>query len=180
MSGAIMPAPLAKPLIVTTVLPMLVLAVATLGKVSVVMIALAASSQGSGRAAATMPSSTPSNALALSGSPITPVEARNTSAGLQPTARAAISAVNLQAARPVLPVKALALPELTTSARGFAPLSLSRHHSTGADGHLDLVNTPAATVPSSNTASSTSVRLAYLMPAAAVASFTPAIGGISG
>ena len=70
-----------------------------------------------------MPSMTPSNALASSGSPMTPVEARNTSFGLQPMARAAISAVNLQACRPLLPVKALALPELTTSARGFAPLS---------------------------------------------------------
>ena len=180
MSGAIMPAPLAMPLMVTAALPMLVLAVATLGNVSVVMIALAASSQKSGRAASTSPSITPSNALALSGSPITPVEARKTSAGLQPMARAAISAVNLQACRPVLPVKALALPELTTSARGLAPLSLSRHHSTGADGHFDWVNTPAATVPGSNSASSTSVRLAYLMPAAAVASFTPAIAGMSG
>src|SRR6185295_13767761 len=97
MSGAIMPAPLAMPLIVTLALPMLVLAVATLAKVSVVMIALAASSHGS--------------------------------------ARAVMSAVNRQALRPLLPVKALALPELTTSARGFAPFSRALHHSTGADGH---------------------------------------------
>ena len=53
------------------------------------------------------------------------------------------SAVNLVAARPVLPVKALALPELTTSARALPALRLARHHSTGADGHFDLVNTPA-------------------------------------
>ena len=44
MSGAIMPAPLAMPLIVTVVLPSLTVAVATLGKVSVVMIAFAAAS----------------------------------------------------------------------------------------------------------------------------------------
>ena len=50
MSGAIMPAPLAMPLIVTSTSPIFALAVATLGKVSVVMIALAASSQPSGRA----------------------------------------------------------------------------------------------------------------------------------
>ena len=99
--------------------------------------------------------------------------------GLQPMARAAISAVNLQACRPVLPVKALALPELTTSARGFAPLSLSRHHSTGADGHLDLVNTPAAVVPGSSTRQQHVGAVAYLMPAAAVASFTPAISGMA-
>src|ERR1041385_784642 len=97
MSGAIMPAPLAKPLIVTVALPSLALAVATLGNVSVVMIAWAASSQASGVAAATRPSITPSKALALSGSPITPVDARNTSAGLQPKARAANSAVKLPA-----------------------------------------------------------------------------------
>src|SRR4051812_7151353 len=113
MSGAIMPAPLAIPLMVTVVFPILAVAVATLGNVSVVMIALAASSHGSGLAWATMPSITPSNALALSGSPMTPVEARNTSAGRQPTARDVIFAVKAQASRPLLPVKALALPELT-------------------------------------------------------------------
>src|SRR4029078_145994 len=99
--------------------------------------------------------------------PITPVEARNTSDGAQPIARAVISAVSRQASRPILPVNALALPELTTSARGLAPFSLALHHSTGADGHLERVKTPAATVPGSSTASSTSVRPAYLMPAAA-------------
>ena len=36
--------------------------------------------------------------------------------------------------------------------------SLARHHSTGADGHFDLVKTPATVVPLSITASSTSVR----------------------
>ncbi len=43
MSGAIMPAPLAKPLIVTVAPPSRALAVASFGNVSVVMIALAAS-----------------------------------------------------------------------------------------------------------------------------------------
>ena len=42
MSGAIMPAPLAMPLMVTVALPSFTVAVATFGKVSVVMIALAA------------------------------------------------------------------------------------------------------------------------------------------
>ena len=76
MSGAIMPAPLAMPLIVTPTPPMVALAVATLGKVSVVMIARAASSQFSARASPASFSSTPSNFDASSGSPITPVEAR--------------------------------------------------------------------------------------------------------
>src|SRR3954470_18367033 len=102
------------------------------------------------------------------------------SAGLQPMALAAIFAVNWQACRPVLPVKALALPEFTTRARALPCLRLRRHHSTGADGHLDLVKTPATVVPGASSASSTSVRFAYLIPAAAVASFTPAIGGRTG
>ena len=79
MSGAIMPAPLAMPLMVTLALPSLTVAVATFGKVSVVMIALAASIQSSGVGVSASVASTPSNLVASSGSPITPVEARNTS-----------------------------------------------------------------------------------------------------
>ena len=61
MSGAIMPAPLAMPLMVTVAGPSRAVAVATFGKVSVVMIALAASSQPVGSARATSSSMTPSN-----------------------------------------------------------------------------------------------------------------------
>src|SRR5262249_52892736 len=158
MSGAIMPAPLAMAQMVTVVLPMLVLAVATFGNVSVVMIALAASSQPPGLAFATIPSMTPSKAAASSGSPITPVEARNTSAGLQPTARAASRAGNRHAPRPSLPGKAVALPELTTSARAVPDLRFARHQSTGAEAHFERVRTPATAAGSSNSTSSTSVR----------------------
>jgi hypothetical protein len=77
---------------------------------------------------------------------------------LQPAAFAAMSAVNFVAARPVLPVNAFALPELTTNARALPDFRIARHHSTGADGHFERVNTPAAVVPGSNSASSTSVR----------------------
>ncbi len=55
MSGAIMPAPLAMPLTVTVALPMRAVAVATLGNVSVVMIALAAARKSPGLARATRP-----------------------------------------------------------------------------------------------------------------------------
>ena len=158
ISGAIIPAPLAMPLMVTFALPSFTVAVATFGKVSVVMIALAAAIQPSGAAFCASVPSTPLNLLASSGSPITPVEARKISSALQPTAFAAIDAVSVVAWRPVLPVKALALPEFTTSARASPPLSLARHHSTGADGHFDWVKTPATEVPLSITASSTSVR----------------------
>src|SRR6266567_3534651 len=149
MSGAIMPAPLAMPLIVTFALPSFTVAAAT---------------HSPGAACSASVPSTPLNLVASNGSPITPVEARNTSPELHPTALAAIDAVSAVACRPVLPVKALALPEFTTSARANPPLedlppfNLARHHSTGADGHFDLVKTPATAVPLSITASSTSVR----------------------
>ncbi len=158
MSGAIIPAPLAMPQMVTLALPSLASAVAPLGKVSVVMMALAAACQVSGAAAATRLSSTPSKARASSGSPMTPVEARNTSLGRHPAACDAMSAVSLVASRPLRPVKALALPELTTRAAARPALTRARHQSTGADGHFDRVKTPATVVPGSNNASSTSVR----------------------
>ncbi len=81
MSGAIMPAPLAMPLMVTLALPSFTVAVATFGKVSVVMIALAAFIQSPGAAVSASVPSTPSNLVASSGSPITPVEARKISFG---------------------------------------------------------------------------------------------------
>ena len=107
----------------------------------------AASSQPSGRASCASFSSTPSNLCASSGSPMTPVDARKIWRSGAPVAAAASFAENLTACAPVLPVKALALPELTSSARALPPLSRSRHQSTGAEGHLDLVKTPATVVP---------------------------------
>jgi len=136
----------------------LAVAVATFGNVSVVIIAWAAAKKSPGCARTFRLCMTGANFEASSGSPITPVEARKISAGLQRAALAAISAVSLVAARPLLPVKALALPELTTSARALPDFRLARHHSTGADGHFDLVKTPATAVPGSNSTSSTSVR----------------------
>ena len=139
-----MPAPLAMPLIVTSRSPSRTRRVASFGKVSVVMMARAASSQPPGSPRAAQSESTPLNFAASSGSPMTPVEARNTSAGAQPAASAAISAVSLTASRPFRPVKALALPEFTTSApRGAAAARWARHQSTGAEGQRERVNTPA-------------------------------------
>jgi hypothetical protein len=147
MSGAIMPAPLAKPQIVTGSAPIRAMAAAPLGNVSVVMMAVAASCQAPGAALATSRSMTASNRVASSGSPITPVDARNTCEGLQPAALAAMSAVSLVAVRPDLPVKALALPELTTRALATPALRCARHQSTGAEGHFERVKTPATVVP---------------------------------
>ncbi len=177
MSGAIMPAPLAIPQIVTVALPSFAPAVAVFGNVSVVMMARAASRKRPGSAFATMPSSTPSNLPASSGSPITPVEATKTSAGLQPIAFAASSVVKRTCALPFLPVNAFALPELTTSPAALPRFTCFRHHSTGAEGHFERVNTPATAVPLSKAASRTSVRPRYLMPADPVASRTPSIAG---
>ena len=93
-----------------------------------------------------------------SGSPITPVEAMNTSPGAHPMVLAAASATSSTASIPLWPVKALALPELTISARALPPLSCWRHQSTGADGHFERVKTPATSAGESNTAIITSVR----------------------
>src|SRR3982074_2297385 len=101
---------------------------------------------------------TPPNFVASRGSPITPVDVRKTCDGLQRVAAAAILAVSLVASRPDLPVKALALPELTTSPLATPCLSCARHRSPGADGHFHRVNTPAPVVRGSNSANSTSIR----------------------
>ena len=158
MSGAIMPAPLAMPLIVTGTPPSLTVAVATFGKVSVVMIARPRSSiAGRGLTRERL-----EHAVEFAG-----IERLADHAGRgeidlvggcsrRPSPRAA--AVSAIACLPFLPVKALALPELTTSARAVPSFSASRHQSTGADGHFERVKTPATAVPSSSSASSTSVR----------------------
>src|SRR6185295_16836900 len=112
-----------------------------------------------------------------SGSPMTPVDARNTSCGRQPKAPAAASATLRVPSSPAFPVKAFALPLFTTSARAAPEARHLVHHSTGADAVLDLVKTPAACVPGASAASNTSVRSRYLIPACPVAKRTPASGG---
>jgi hypothetical protein len=141
------------------------------------MIALPASAQRSGSALAAIASSRCAKRPASSGSPMTPVEARKTSSVRHPAAFAAASAVMRVASRPFLPVKALALPELTTSARALPPARWARQRSTGADGHFERVKTPATSVPSAKVISIRSVRFLYLMPASAVTMRTPSIGG---
>ncbi len=100
---------------------------------------------------------------AFSGSPITPVEATNTCPTGTRSASAAAPAVASTAARPALPVKALALPELTRMANPPAPppfsaASFSSHQSTGPERVADRVNTPASVEPSATSASITSSR----------------------
>src|SRR6185312_10966935 len=82
-----------------------------------------------------------------SGSPITPVEARNTSDDRQPITPAADSATARAPSKPALPVKAFALPLFTTRPRACPAFSEALHQSTGADAVLDFVKTPATCVP---------------------------------
>ena len=127
MSGAIMPAPLAMPLIVTVDAAELdACAVATFGKVSVVMIARAASNQGSPAAAGcAMSPSTPANF----GRRRAARRSRRSRRGRPPLGgsrrlrppTSPVSAVALAALRPV---KALALPELTTQRPRLPPAQI--------------------------------------------------------
>ena len=101
-----------------------------------------------------------------SGSPITPVEARNTSRGGSPPVW-----------QPHPPLPAPPITGLAGKGIGVAGIDQKRprlavgrwvrHQSTGADGALERVRTPATEVPGSNTASSRSGRPRYFMPLSA-------------
>ena len=141
MSGAIMPLPLAMPLIRTSAPPMLASRVAALGNVSVVMMPRAAFSHASGRSARAARAGRRSGARATA--------LRRSRRWSQKYLRGAAdearggTAVAFAASAPARPVNTLALPALTTSARARPPASAARHQSTGAPGHLLRVNTPA-------------------------------------
>jgi hypothetical protein len=143
--GASMPAPFAIP---PTDQPLRSTCV-VLGRVSVVMMASAATGPPS-RLSAFTAASTPARSLSIgSRSPIRPVEHTATSAG--PTMRrprlnraAVNSAVAWVSWNPCGPVHALAPPELSTTARTMPALSTCWLHSTGAALTRFAVNTPAA------------------------------------
>ena len=158
MFGMIMPEPLAMPAMVTSVPPIDAVRADPVGKVSVVMMASAAAGQSPGASAAAAPGRQPVMQSAGSGSPITPVEARKTSCAAQPKRWAAAAAVRSTASTPAAPVKALALPELTTMARAVPRPRCWRHQSTGADGMDERVKTPARVVPAASSATNRSFR----------------------
>ena len=117
--------------------PILALRVASLGKVSVVMRArprVQASAKGSLASAKQM-----RELAGLQGSPITPVEARTSlRRRSRPPRRRRIGGDDATVSRPFLPVKALALPELTTKrARIAIAQARWRHQSTGAERVLE-------------------------------------------
>ena len=88
MSGAIMPEPLQKPMIVTSVRPMRALRTAAFGKVSVVMMARRARSAPPASSDAASAGSVASIFSTGSFMPITPVDETKTSSGLQPSSAA--------------------------------------------------------------------------------------------
>ena len=89
---------------------------------------------------------------------MTPVEAWKISCGLHLALAATALATVVTVFTPALPVKALALPELTINARAAPPFSFSAHQSTGAERDFELVRTPATVVPGATRASNTSGR----------------------
>ena len=177
MSGWIMPAPFAMPVTVTVAPSIVACRDAPLGTVSVVMIAFAASNQPSARALARAAGSAATSRSTGSGSMITPVEYVSTSCSGQARIDAKAAAVVAASATPRSPVPAFALPALTTSPRS-RPLAArcARQSATGAAWKRFCVNTPAASVPGSQTTTSTSSRSQFLMRAAAVPRATPGTG----
>ncbi len=121
MSGAIMPEPLMMPVSVMRVCPIIAAVVAAFAKVSVVPMALVAA-QKLPLPSAAWAAATPDTALSCGkGTPMTPVEAANTSSAAQPSSAAAALVCAAAASRPDSPVKALELPALTTSPRARPP-----------------------------------------------------------
>ena len=122
MSGAIIPEPLAKPITVTGTPPSSTRATAPLGKVSVVMIARAARSAASAARPSRRPCHAPPRSAPPSAARRSPRSRPRRRARPAPRAPpAAAPAVASTAARPALPVKALALPELTRMANPPSP-----------------------------------------------------------
>ena len=158
MSGAIMPEPLAKPLRRTSTPSIVAVAVAPLGKVSVVMMARAAGSQPSAESNGMTCGNAAMIFSAGGGSPITPVDEMNTSLGSQPNSRAVAAAVVSTTSLPARPVKVLELPELTTMPRTLPPGRQSRHHTTGAPAVSERVKTPAIALSGASSASIKSSR----------------------
>ena len=112
ISGRIMPAPLAMPVIVTSRPATVSRRDAHLGRVSVVMIPCAASSQPSACNAASAAGNPATSRNSGNGSPMTPVEKGSTSSGVQAVSSARVWQLASASANPCRPVPALALPVL--------------------------------------------------------------------
>ncbi len=176
MSGWIIPAPFAMPVIVTGTPSTATRREAPFGTVSVVMIADTAANQWSGANAVHATGNAASIFSTGSGSMMTPVENGSTWCDLQPSSDATAAQVVSAAAIPAAPVPAFALPALTTNARiALDRARWLRQTCTGAAQNRFRVNTPEAFVPASNTATSRSSRFQALIAAGAVPRATPGI-----
>ena len=157
-----MPEPLAIPAMLITPPSPCTVAAAPFGKVSVVMMACAAPSM-----AASVSAAARSGTLAVMrscgrGSPMTPVEEEKTRLAGMPSAVATEPVTSATDLSPVLPVKALELPELTMIAApapaGTFIASLSWQSRTQPERVVDRVKTPAIAVPGASRTSITSLR----------------------
>ena len=156
--GSTIPAPFAMPPMVKPPRGVATRTAASLGTMSVVMIAWAASRCAlrlRPRAASSIPAVTLPVSRRI---PMTPVEAMSTWAGSQPTAAAAAATMARAAARPSAPVQALAHRLLTAMTRARPPerSSCSRATTTGAATARLVVKRPAALAGSSETTRATS------------------------
>src|SRR5208337_1103506 len=109
---------------------------------------------------------------------MTPVDATRISDWKTPSAFAAARAVSWEVRSPARPVQALALPELTITARARPPLArrFCRERTTGAAATRFVVKTPAPVVPgaSEKINARSSALLTFLIPAATAAPRNPA------
>ena len=172
-----MPEPLAMPAMWTVLPPSPERATQHLGTVSVVMIARATEEASLLERFLKRDGSCRVIFSALSGTPMTPVEAMRTCCGLTASSFAVSLAVRSAALAPSLPVHALALPAFTTTARAWPRLvaRCRRQSSTGAAAATLVVKTPAAEVPSSSETmrARSSAPFFFLMSAAAAAARNP-------
>src|SRR5882762_4406806 len=175
-----MPAPFAIPVTVASPPASCTRRDRAFGTESVVMIASAARAQLSSRRSA-MHAGKPATMRSTGrGSMITPVENGRTWRESQPMSRAAASQLALAPAIPASPVPALALPVLTSSARGNPPEARRSFAScTGAAQKRFCVNTPETHVPFASVMRSRSLRPALRIPASATPSLTPFTGNKS-
>ncbi len=170
-----MPEPFAIPAILTNLPPISTSAEAPLAKVSVVIIACAASSMPSTDRPADSSATFAVIRSCGSRSPMTPVDEVKTRSADKPVSAATASQIAATEFSPARPVKAFELPELMIKA---APLSLSIptfawQSNTFADRVDDLVNVPATVLPGDNRIRVTSLRPSYFIPAATAANSTP-------
>src|SRR5712671_4912043 len=155
-----MPAPLAHPAMRTLFPPMMQLAAARFGRLSVVIIARVRPSKARGEklSDAARPGAAFRMRSTGSGTPITPVEQTTTCCARQPSNFATWSAVAREAAMPPGPTEQLAFPELTMTARIADADSCTcvRDRITGAACTRFCVKTAAADAGESETISATS------------------------